>query len=56
MKFYFCDHNGNRKEMTDEEVREQMSDYNIWEAKKAKQEDPNEEVSYMADGGYIVLE
>lgn len=56
MKFYFQDNAGNRRELTDDELREHMSDYNIYEAIKAKQEDPNEEVSYMAVGGFIICE
>ena len=56
IKFYLRDHDGNRKEMTDEEVRYHMSDYNILEAVQAKLEDPNEEVSFMTVGGFIVVE
>lgn len=56
MKFYFQDYQGNRKELTEDEVREHMSAYQITEAVEAKQADPLEEVSYMTVGGFIVVE
>ena len=56
MKFYFQDMNGNRKELTMEEVRRHMSNFQITEAVEAKQADPQEEVSYMTVGGFIVVE
>lgn len=56
MKFYFQDNNGNRRELTLDELREHMSEYNIYEAMRAKQEDVNEEVSYMTVGGFIICE
>ena len=56
MKFYFQDEQGNRREIGAEELREHMSEYQIGEAKQAKQADPLEEVSYMTVGGYIVVD
>ena len=56
MKFYFQDKQGNRRELNHEELREHMSEYQISEAIAAKQADPNEEVSYMTVGGFIIVE
>ena len=56
MKFYFQDNHGNRRELTMDEVHEHMSEYQIGEALDAKRSDPNEEVSYMTVGGYIVVD
>lgn len=56
MKFYFQSDNGSRRELTMDEVREHMSEYQIGEALDAKRTDPNEEVSYMTVGGYIVVD
>ena len=56
MKFYFQDYQGNRRELSPEELREHMSEYNIREAIEAKQADPLEEVSYMTIGGFIIVE
>ena len=56
MKFYFQDMQGNRRELSDDELREHMSEYNIREAVEAKRTDPLEEVSYMTVGGFIILE
>ena len=56
MTFYFQDKQGNRRELTKEELREHMSEYQIGEALEAKRNDPDEEVSYMTVGGYIVLD
>lgn len=56
MRFYFQDKQGNRRELIDEELREHMSAYQIQEALEAKRNDPNEEVSYMTVGGFIVLD
>lgn len=56
MKFYFQDNDGNRRELTADELREHMSEYNIREAIEAKQADPHEEVSYMTVGGFIICE
>ena len=38
-----------------EEVRKHLSEAQIQEAIEAKHEDPNEEVSYMAKGGIILV-
>lgn len=56
MKFYFQDPQGNRKELTTDEVRKHMSAYQMQEAIEAKQADPCEEVSYMTVGGFIVVD
>ena len=56
MKFYFLTKDGARREMTMDEVREHMSEYQIGEALDAKRSDPNEEVSYMTVGGFIVVD
>lgn len=56
MKFYYQDKQGNRRELSPEELREHMSAYQIAEALQAKQADPLEEVSYMTVGGFIVLD
>ena len=56
MKFYFQDDAGNRRELTGDELREHMSEYNIREAIEAKQKDPAEEVKYMTVGGFIICE
>lgn len=54
-KFYFVSNDGKeRRALSDEELREHMSAYQIGEAKEAKRNDPEEEVSYMTVGGYIV--
>lgn len=57
MRFYFQSKDGKTyRELTDEEVREHLSEYQISEALEAKRNDPDEEVSYMTVGGYIVLD
>lgn len=56
MKFYYQDKLGNRRELSQEELREHMSEYQIGEALEAKRNDPNEEVSYMTVGGFIIVE
>jgi hypothetical protein len=56
MKFYFQTNDGSRRELSMDEVREHMSEYQIGEALDAKRNDPNEEVSYMTVGGYIVVD
>ncbi len=53
MKFYFDKQDGTSQELTMDEVREHMSEYNIKEAIEAKKADPLEEVSYMTVGGFI---
>lgn len=56
MKFYFQNRQGERRELTEDEVREHMSEYQIGEAIQAKKTDPCEEVSYMTVGGYIIVD
>lgn len=56
MKFYFDKANGETKRLTEKEVQQHLSKYQISEAKQAKKADPNEEVSYMTVGGYIRVE
>ena len=56
MKFYHQDKQGNRRELSQEEVLEHMTPYQIREAIEAKRADPQEEVSYMTVGGFIVVE
>ena len=56
MKFYYDRKDGTSKVLTMEEVREHLSEYQITEGIEAKQEDPNEEVSYMTVNGYIRIE
>ena len=56
MKFYYQDKQGNRRDLSQEEVLEHMTPYQIREAIEAKQADPLEEVSYMTVGGFIILE
>lgn len=57
VKFYFTDRNGgNRKKLTMNEVKQRLSAIQIKEAVTAKQNDPNEEVSYMTGGGFVVCE
>lgn len=58
MKFYFYDRirNGSPREMKMNEVQEHLSPAQIDAAIAAKKEDPNEEVSYMTRGGYIVID
>lgn len=56
MKFYFDKKDGTTKELTEEEVREHMSHYQIEEAAEAKKADPLECVSYMTVGGSIRVE
>ena len=55
MKFYYCRRNEPNQELTMEEVRKHLSEAQIQEAIEAKQDDPNEEVSYMAKGGIILV-
>lgn len=58
MKFYFYDRirNGSAREMKMDEVQQHLSPAQIEDAISAKREDPNEEVSYMTRGGYIVVD
>lgn len=57
MKFYFTDRiNGTPRELTTDEVHQHLSEGQIRDAIEAKQEDQNEEVSYMTVGGYIICD
>lgn len=57
MKFYFYPvHDGERRELTEDEVREHLSATQIEEAIEAKRADPLEEVSYMTEGGFVHCE
>ena len=57
MKFYFYPtHGGERRELTEDEVREHLSAAQIEEAVEAKRADPLEQVSYMSEGGFIHCE
>lgn len=56
-KFYFQSKDGlTYRELSEDEVREHLSAYQIAEALEAKRNDPDEEVAYMTVGGYIVLD
>lgn len=55
MKYYFQNRNGFRKQITMDEVKEHLSAAQIMDAIDAKREDPNEEVSYMTVGGFIIF-
>ena len=57
MKYIFTDHKGgSRRELTEHEARERLTDRQIAEGRQAMLEDPNEEVSYMTAGGMIHFE
>ena len=56
MQFYLDRQDGTSKRLTEEEVREHMSEYQIGEAIAAKLVDPAEKVSYMTVGGFIRIE
>lgn len=56
MKFYFYSNYGERRELTDEEVRMHLSQNQIEDAIAAKIADPLEEVSYMTVCGTIHCE
>jgi hypothetical protein len=57
MKFYYQSRDGKtRRELDADEVREYLSELQIEDALDAKYADPDEEVSYMARGGFIVLD
>ena len=57
MKYIFTDHKGgSRRELTEREARERLTDRQIAEGRQAMLEDPNEEVSYMTSGGTIHFE
>lgn len=56
MQFYLDRQDGTSKMLTEEEVREHMSEYQIAEATNAKLADPQEEVSHMTVCGFIRVE
>lgn len=56
MRFYFYSKSGTNKELTEQEARKLLSERQIKEGLEAKQDDPDEEVSYMAPGGTIVID
>ncbi len=56
MKFYFQDRQGKRRKLTKAELRERLTDEQIKESIEAKRADPLEEVAYMTNGGYVVVE
>lgn len=56
MKFYFDEHNGNSREITEEEALKHLSKYQLGEGKETKMADPLVEVSYMTVGGFIRFE
>lgn len=56
MKFYFYSNYGERRELTEEEVRKHLSPGQIEDAIAAKIADPLEEVSYMTLCGTIHCE
>ena len=56
MKFYFQAKNGNIAEMTEAEAREFLGEGQIEEGIEAKKADPMEEVSFMVDGGFVVID
>lgn len=55
MRFYFYSKNGSSQELTIEEVRKHLKEAQIQEGIEAKHDDPDEEVSYMAKGGTILI-
>ena len=55
MKFYLCSKNEKNRELTLDEVRKYLTDKQIQEGIDAKYDDPDEEVSYMATGGIILI-
>lgn len=56
MKFYFQDRQGKRRKLTKAELRQRLTEEQIKEGIEAKRTDPLEEVSYMTNGGYVVVE
>lgn len=57
MKFYFVSNDGTeRRELNSKEVRERLTEFQIGEAIAVKCDCPDEEVSYMTAGGYIILD
>ncbi len=55
MKFYLYSKNGTSRELTMDEVRKHLKETQIQEGINAKYDDPDEEVSYMAKGGRILI-
>ena len=57
MKYFFTDYKGgSRRRLSQQELRQRLTDRQIAEGQQAKREDPFEEVSYMTDGGMIHFE
>lgn len=56
MKFYFQDRQGKRRKLTKAELRQRLTEEQIKEGIEAKRSDPLEEVAYMTNGGYVVVE
>lgn len=57
MKYIFTNRvGGGRREITEQELRQRLTDRQIAEGQQAKREDPFEEVSYMTAGGMIHFE
>ena len=56
MKFYFQDRQGKRRKLTKAELRQRLTEEQIKEGIEAKRTDPLEEVAYMTNGGYVVVE
>ena len=55
MKFYFQDKQGNRRELSQEEVLEHMTPYQIREANEVKRRIDGE-VVYTTVGGFIIVD
>ena len=56
MKFYFQDRQGKRRKLTKAELRQRLTEEQIKAGIEAKRTDPLEEVAYMTNGGYVVVE
>ena len=56
MNFYYQDKQGKVVQIEEEEAREHLEWWQINEGIEAKQADPCEEVSYMIDGGFIIID
>lgn len=56
MKFYYRNKRDHSRAITEEKARELLSTAQIEEGIAAKQADPREEVAYMVDGGFILIE
>ena len=56
-KFYFVSKDGKeRRKLNNKELRERLTEFQIDEAIAVKCDCPDEEVSYMTAGGYIILD